>query len=155
MGTETLETVKLMLEIIAGAGAVLGSLWAMITRPIRKEISGLKVETSRDIAGILASAKTQFREIRDEMKAERAETKASLTELKAGQQALAMEQNGDHLLLGRLEKGLESLDERANMGLTAQRAEIDHTKGRVEDLRREVDGIRRDMEYMKGRVEHG
>jgi hypothetical protein len=144
MGTDTLETVKLLLEVIAGAGAVLGSLWAMITRPIRKEI-----------AGLLSSAKAQFREIRDEMKAERAETKESLGELKAGQQALALAQNGDHLLLGRLEAGQANLEERANKALDAQRRDIDHTHGQVEDLRRDVDGIRRDLEYVKGRVERG
>jgi hypothetical protein len=144
MGTEQLETIKVVFEVVALLAGLLASLWATITRPLRKEITGL-----------LASAKVQFREIRDEMKAERAETKASLLELKAGQQELQLNQNGDHLLLGRLEKGLESLDERANMGLTAQRAEIDHTKGRVEDLRRDVDGIRRDVEYLKGRAERG
>jgi chromosome segregation ATPase len=144
MGTEMLENVKLAFEIVAVIGSVLGSLWGLITRPLRKEI-----------AGLLSSAKAQFREIRDEMKAERAETKESLGELKTGQQALALAQNGDHLLLGRLEAGQANLEERANKALDAQRRDIDHTHGQVEDLRRDVDGIRRDVEYLKGRVERG
>jgi hypothetical protein len=144
MGTDTLETIKLVFEVVAVIGSILGSLWAMITRPLRKEIKDL-----------LTSAKAQFREIRDEMKSERAETKEALGELMTGQQALALAQNGDHLLLGRLEAGQANLEERANKALDAQRKDIDHTHGQVEDLRRDVDGIRRDVEYLKGRVERG
>jgi hypothetical protein len=136
-------------EIAKVGVELLSLLGAVVTLAMR--IGGLKA----DAVAQFSSLEKKVKELQDESRAERVETRAALGDLKNGQTALALAQNGDHILLGRLDGAVAALDTRANSALNAQRADIDKTRTEVEAIRRDFDLVRRDVEYLKGRAERG
>ena len=127
------EWLRLLLEIAALLASAAGLLFRLGV--LRASIEGqLRALTDR------------LEEVRREAKEDRAETRSSLAQLKDGQASLALAQNGDHVLLGKLEGTMTALDTRANEGLKAQRAELERQGARLE-------AVERDMAFLRGRIE--
>ena len=93
------ELLKLVIEVVTliGTGLALATRVGSLKTAVEKELSGLGKE--------LGSLGKRMDEMRAESQSERTETRAALGALKDGQVALALTQNGDHILLGRLDAG--------------------------------------------------
>jgi uncharacterized protein YqgV (UPF0045/DUF77 family) len=122
------ELLKLVIEVVTLIGTGLG---------LAMRVGSLKTS----IEASLKSVEAKMKELQDDAKSERTETRASLGALKDGQTALALTQNGDHILLGRLDASFGALKEHVDKSLLAQREELSRLVQAQSEQRREVDRL--------------
>ena len=129
------ELLKLVIEVVTliGTGLALATRVGSLKTAVEKELSGLGKE--------LGSLGKRMDEMRAESQSERTETRAALGALKDGQVALALTQNGDHILLGRLDASFGALKEHVDKSLLAQREELSRLVQAQSEQRREVDRL--------------
>ena len=122
------EMLKLVIEVVTLIGTGLG---------LAMRVGSLKTS----IEASLKALSDRVHELRQEAQDERKETRASLAALSTGQQALAIAQGGDHLLLGQLQGTLTALQTRTDEALAAHRKDIEVLRSTQSEQRREVDRL--------------